>query len=116
MRTLIKVVFSLMTIVLFVVAIVFVTRASLTSTIQAIISLLLLLMIVLSVFVLHFFTIIYSKNWFKSVEELDTQTRELKDEWDKVHHLAQVIGNHEALKMWEEEKKKKEAEKIDTNE
>lgn len=43
----------------------------------------------------------WDRNWFKTAEELMEEKRKVKEEWQRAEAMCKVIGNHEAMKLWE---------------
>ena len=43
---------------------------------------------------------------FKTIDELEKERAELKEKLDHVDKIISVVGKHEAIKLWEESKKK----------
>jgi cell division protein FtsL len=44
-------------------------------------------------------------DWFKSQEQLNAERRQTNLDWNTASEMCQIIGNHEALKMYAEVKK-----------
>ena len=47
------------------------------------------------------------KNWGKTIEQLELERAEVKRQWDHVNTVSNVIGEHEAIKLWKAEKEKR---------
>lgn len=53
-----------------------------------------------------------TEDHFKEIEELKEERDRLREEWRKAHQFIQVIGEHEAIKMWNENKNKENEQSI----
>jgi len=43
----------------------------------------------------------WNQNWFKTAEELMKEKQKVREEWQRAEAMCKVIGNHEAVKLWE---------------
>lgn len=43
-----------------------------------------------------------SNDWFKTQEGLEEMVKDCNKSWEKANKFCRIIGNHEAIKMWEE--------------
>lgn len=48
------------------------------------------------------------RRWFDTQEELDKKLTEARQSWETADKLIRIIGEHEAVKMWEENIKESE--------
>jgi hypothetical protein len=71
------------------------------------------LMFLLNLAVTSAFTKTFSKDWFKTQEQLEKEIEKSVESWSRANRLCTVLGEHEAVKLWEQAKElEKEAEKI----
>lgn len=47
----------------------------------------------------------WDEQWFKTLEELQMQKKEATDKWKKAGNLIQILGESEAIKLWESDRK-----------
>lgn len=47
---------------------------------------------------------LYSRDWFKSKKQLDDEIEKSRESWRQAEKLSKIIGQHEAVKLWNEKK------------
>jgi c-di-AMP phosphodiesterase-like protein len=73
-----------------------------------ILTLLLLAYTFFTIFVLITFTNLTTKRWFDTQEQLDDEISRQKYGWQRANKFIKIIGEHEAIKMWNQNKDKEE--------
>lgn len=53
----------------------------------------------------------YTHDWFKTQEQLEIERQKTFNEWLRANDMCKIIGDHEAIKMYEAAKKKQHEEK-----